>query len=279
MDIYNNTFWNPTVSSGGGLYYSSASYRTYVTSSYDIQRNNIYRIPVWIGSCCGINGNISNSILSGTNPLLVADNIATPQTYFQLQSGSPARNIGLTSYAGATGQITGNIDAGAYLYGDINAFIPGYVAPDAEVPGEASIDDASPSNTKTGVWTLSQNQAWTVAYHAQTLSGTSDVTAKLSAPFTGDHIEWWAEKRTNHGIVAVYIDGVRQDCDTGTGGTQDCDLYDSSTDNLPAKIFEKDITQGAHTIELRATGTRNASSTANPFFDEFVHDRFFFETN
>lgn len=279
LDIYNNTFWNPTTASGGGLYYSSASYRTYVTSSYDIQRNNIYRIPVWIGSCCGVNGNISNSIMSTTNPLLVADNIATPQTYFQLQSGSPARGIGLTSYAGATGTITGNIDAGAYLYGDINAFIPGYVAPDAEVPGQASIDDASVSNTYTGTWTLSQNQAWTVAYHANTIHGTSDVTARVSAPFTGDHIEWWAEKRTNHGIVAVYIDGVRQDCDAVTGGTQDCDLYDSSTDNLPAKIFEKDITQGAHTIELRATGTRNASGTANPFFDEMVHDRFFFETN
>lgn len=279
IDVYNNTFWNPSSTTAGGFYYSPASYRTYHSDVLDIQRNNIYRIAQVVNWIPGYNGNTSNSILVGTNPLLVADNIATPQTYFQLQSGSPARNIGLTSYAGVTGQITGNIDAGAYLYGDINAFIPGYVPPDTEVVGEASIDDASASNTYTGGWTFSQNLAWTTAYHDQTIHGTSDVTAKVSAPFTGDHIEWWAEKRTNHGIVAVYIDGVRQDCDAVTGGTQDCDLYDTSTDNLPAKIFEKDVTQGAHTIELRATGTRNASSTANPFFDEFVHDRFFFETN
>ena len=280
MDVYNNTFGHTGGTDGGGFYYSNASYRTYVTSSFDMQRNNIYRYPVWVGSCCGSGGNISNSIMSTTNPLFVGSGTVTnPQAYYQLQSGSPARNIGLTSYAGLTGTISANIDAGAYLYGDVNAFIPGYVAPDDEVPGEASIDDASVSNTYTGTFNHNANLAWTTAYHAQTLSGTSDPTGKVSAAFTGNNIKWYAEKRTNHGIVSIWIDGVQQDSDAGTGGTQNYDLYDASTDNLPELIFEKAITQGNHTIEIRATGTRNGSSTANPFFDEFVHDRFFFETN
>lgn len=281
LDIYNNTFYSNSNTTGGGLYYSPASYRTYVASPLDVQRNNIYRIPIVVAWQTGNNGNTSNSILSTTNPLLVADNINTPQTYFQLQSGSPARGIGLTNYAGATGTISdGHIDAGAYPYSDPNsAFIPGYVPPVDEVVGQGEIDDASSANVYTGAWTLSQNLNWTTNYLNSTIHGTSDVTAKVSTAFTGDHIEWWAEKRVNHGIVAVYIDGVRQDCDTGTGGTQDCDLYDSSTDNDRTKIFEKDLVQGSHTIELRATGTRNASGVASPFFDEFVHDYFYFESN
>lgn len=277
LDIYNNTFWNTSVSSAT---VSPASYRTYRADVLDVQRNNIYRIPMVVAWQVGNNGNTSNSILSTTNPLLVADNIATPQTYFQLQSGSPARNIGLVSYAGATGQISGHIDAGAYPYNDPNsAFIPGYVAPSAPVAGQASIDDASASNTYTGAWFHYSNLSWTPAYHNQTISVTSDATARVSAPFTGDHIEWWSEKRNNHGIVQIWIDGVQQDSDAGTGGIQNYDLYDASTDNLPEMIFQKDVTQGNHTIEIRATGTRNASGVGNPLLDEFVHDRFFFETN
>lgn len=280
LDVYNNTFWNPSLSSAGGLYYSPASYRSYVTGTLDIQRNNIYRIPIWLGTCCSNNGNTSNSILSTTNPLFVGSGaITNPQDYFQLQSGSPARNIGLVSYAGVTGQITGHIDAGAYPYNDINsAFIPGYIAPEDEVEGEGSIDDASSSNTYTGVWSAYSNLSWMTAYHNQTIHVTADATARVSSQFTGDHIEWWSEKRNNHGIVQIWVDGVQQDSDAGTGGIQNYDLYDASTDNLPEMIFQKDVTQGNHTIEIRATGTRNASGVGNPLLDEFVHDRFFFET-
>jgi len=277
LDIYNNTFWNTSVSSPT---VSPASYRTYIATTLDVQRNNIYRIPMVVAWQVGNNGNTSNSILSTTNPLLVADNIATPQTYYQLQASSPARNIGLVSYAGVTGQISGHIDAGAYPYNSPNdAFIPGYNAPTPPVVGEGNIDDVSTSNTYTGSWTAYNNLAWMDAYHDRTIHVTSDVAARVSTQFTGDHIEWWSEKRTNHAIVQIWVDGVQQDSDAGTGGIQNYDLYDASTDNLPEMIFEKDVTQGNHTIEIRATGTRNASGTANPFFDEMIHDRFFFETN
>ena len=100
-----------------------------------------------------------------------------------------------------------------------------------------------------GSWT---QQALDSAYgggvsYAQSLKGDS---ARFS--FVGRSIAWAAPKDVDRGRAEVWVDGVR---------VQTVDLYASSSQ--PRKIiFGKSwTTAGSHTIEVRALGTRNASSS------------------
>lgn len=99
---YNNTFWG-----------DRKSYVTYQNNVQDVQRNNIYGGEV--NQNWGANpGNVANSITQSTNPLFVGGSLSAPASYFQLQSGSPARSIG-TSVSVNT-EDTAPKDAGAYYY-------------------------------------------------------------------------------------------------------------------------------------------------------------------
>jgi hypothetical protein len=111
--IYNNT-----------MYGDRHSYDTRQPTVIDINRNNIYNGNTnfnW-----GSNGgNSANSLTQASNPLFVGGSLSTPATYFQLQSGSPARNIG-TGLAVNSSDVDGK-DAGAYYFGQ-TGWTAGYSA-------------------------------------------------------------------------------------------------------------------------------------------------------
>jgi hypothetical protein len=95
------------------MYGDRHSYDTRQPTVIDINRNNIYNGNTnfnW-----GSNGgNSANSLTQASNPLFVGGSLSTPATYFQLQSGSPARNIG-TSLSVNSSDADGK-EAGAYYY-------------------------------------------------------------------------------------------------------------------------------------------------------------------
>lgn len=100
------------------------SYVTYQNNVQDFQRNNIYTGEV--NQNWGANpGNVANSITHLTNPLFAGGSLSTPATYFNLQSGSPAR--GIATSLTENSDDTAPKDAGAYYFG-VTGFIPGYSA-------------------------------------------------------------------------------------------------------------------------------------------------------
>jgi hypothetical protein len=92
----------------------------------------------------------------------------------------------------------------------------------------------------------------------------------LTTAFVGNRVEWWAEKRENHAIFGVSIDG---------GAETNVDLYAATTVNSSEMVFAADLAQGNHTIRIRNTGTRNASSTGSPFAYSCAHDAFIVTTD
>lgn len=127
--FYNNTL---TTRVYDNYTYGYFSYLNIVTQYYDVHRNNIYRssnINVvgtdWNDATNGESPfDVQNCINQSTIPLFVGGNAANPgpinvpnpETYFQLQSGSPARNGGAT-ISGINDGDTGSKDIGAYYYG------------------------------------------------------------------------------------------------------------------------------------------------------------------
>jgi gliding motility-associated-like protein len=113
INFYNNTF----ATTGSAV----SSYRTYVTTPHDVQRNNIYRLPIvvnWGASA----GNVASSLLHTTNPLFVG--AGGGGLNYRLQAGSPAINAGAV-IPGITDGSVGAPDIGAYEYGG-EAWVPGY---------------------------------------------------------------------------------------------------------------------------------------------------------
>ena len=276
MNWYNNTFASTDVTNT-----ANSSYRTYEVSPLDVQRNNIYWRRIVINWSAGNYGNTSHSVFpvgwhpQGANPLFTGTNKVTQEgLYFQIASNSPARNIGTTSFAGWAAYpstvtinvpaIGAGLDAGAYDYDDPDPWVAGHV----DVPYESNpvttlyIDNFNnPANVYTGVWSHVNNAAWTQGHINKTLSYTYEVNATLTTAFTGNKVEWFAEKRVNHGIVAVSIDG---------GAETMVDLYENVTTNTSTKVFEEDLVQGNHTIRLRLTSTPNPLATEN----NATHDAF-----
>jgi CSLREA domain-containing protein len=76
--------------------------------------------------------------------------------------------------------------------------------------------------------------------------------AKATFTFTGSHVAWVAPKDANRGRAEVWVDGVK---------VRSVDLYASS--EQPRKmVFTQDwASVGTHTVEVRALGTKNASSS------------------
>lgn len=261
FDIYNNVFYSANGIEPG----ADSSYRTYITSPLERQRSNIYNRKIVINWAAGYVGDTTNSVLPGTNPQFTGTSLASQQgLYFQIGASSPARGIGLASFTGNTGAITdGSSDAGAYPYGDPDPWVPGYTAivDNPETPTEFYIDNVSTANVYTGVWTHVNNASWTQEHINKTISFSYEVGATLITSFTGNKVEWWTEKRINHGIVAVSVDG---------GAETMVDLYEDRTDNVSQMVFSAIVPLGNHTIKLRLTATPNPSATEN----NAMHDAF-----
>lgn len=98
-------------------------------------------------------------------------------------------------------------------------------------------------------------------HFSNTISFSNEVGATLETKFSGQTIQWIAEKKSTHGIAEVYIDNVLQ---------TKVDLY-SPTEQKGVFLFSKSgLSPGIHTIKIRVTGTKRAESTGT----YIVHDRF-----
>lgn len=110
------------------------------------------------------------------------------------------------------------------------------------------IDDANALVKYTSTWhpfTGSPYNAGTARY---TLS--TGATATLS--FTGNRVEYWAEKRFNHGTAGVKIDSQPEVL---------VSLYHPKRTNESEMIFGIDLPQGPHTITVRMAGQKDAPTT------------------
>ena len=75
---------------------------------------------------------------------------------------------------------------------------------------------------------------------------------KATFSFTGRNVAWVAPKGSGHGIAEVWVDGVK---------ATTVDLY-SPTEQPRTLVFSKSwASSGAHTVEVRVLGTKNAAST------------------
>jgi hypothetical protein len=72
-----------------------------------------------------------------------------------------------------------------------------------------------------------------------------------SFAFTGSEVAWIAPKGPDGGKAQVYVDGVL---------VKTVDLYNSS-DKPRLAVFAQAVAAGSHTVEVRALGTKNSSST------------------
>lgn len=104
-----------------------------------------------------------------------------------------------------------------------------------------------------------------------TLDYTGTTNAYAEITFNGTRIQLYTEKLNTHGIFEVSLDGVVVDT---------VDLY-SATQQLQALVFdtgdaddpdneEGPLTQAVHTLKLRCTGTKNASSSAYYLLIDYV---------
>lgn len=107
-------------------------------------------------------------------------------------------------------------------------------------------------------WVHFKNNPWNSNHLNNSASFGYAVNSYLQVIWTGHKIEWRAEKRVNHGIAAVSVDG---------GPEQMIDLYKNTQDNGSEIVFTWPLTQPAnpvnanHTIKIRVTGNKNAAAT------------------
>lgn len=126
-------------------------------------------------------------------------------------------------------------------------------------------DKASDTRNKyTLVWTPSVNAPWNANHFDKTASYTLVKDGALETTFDGYKVEWFTEKRFNHGIAAVSIDG---------GPEVMVDLYDARTDNPSLKVWTSPVlTSGIHKIKIRCTLTKSNTSTGTD--TNIIHDYF-----
>src|SRR5688572_4872334 len=126
----------------------------------------------------------------------------------------------------------------------------GTVAQPDPVIVETVVDDRNPL--------IKYNPAWSPFTGTVYQDGTAQYTTALNATailqFTGIRIEYWAEKRFNHGIAAVKIDN---------GPEVMVDLYNPRTTNVKEMVFSQNLTQGPHTFLIRMTGNKNPAASEN----------------
>jgi hypothetical protein len=118
-----------------------------------------------------------------------------------------------------------------------------------------TVDDAHASMAYTGVWNHAANQSWTANYYLNSGSYSSTKDNTVTFTFSGTAVELYAEKRVNHGGMAISIDN---------GPEVLVDTYSTSTANGSEKVFERlGLINGNHTIKVRVTGVKNPAAASN----------------
>lgn len=265
-DTYNQPNYEHR-NAGSSMYYNNTyastsapySHKLSVNAPKDIWRNNIFvqrinnnwgnagvadeQYNLFDGEITGTTitaagtGTVKNADFSGTNIWAAG----SESLAYIPSTGSIARNTGtvltgITDVADDAGFTDdGTPDKGARAFG-ATQWVPGYVA--VALDDDVYIEDNNLVFTSYSVSPTVQSDA---VYHGGTSSffNTDEAFVEITIPAAATAFEWYAEKFEHSGSVEVQIDGVRQDCDTGTGGTQDCDLYVNATTKNSTLIFSK----------------------------------------
>ncbi|MEW2167338.1 glycoside hydrolase family 2 TIM barrel-domain containing protein [Streptomyces sp. NPDC007084] len=114
-------------------------------------------------------------------------------------------------------------------------------------------DDTSARVGYTGSWThADSSQAWTSGDLNRTESFSKEVNATATTRFQGTGIRVICPKGPNQGIAEISVDG---------GTPVRVDLYAASK-QFQQKVFERTgLAAGEHTVTVKATGDKNASSS------------------
>lgn len=232
FNIYNNTFAGTYLVEG-----NESSYRTYITSPQDVQRNNIYRRDMVVGwPQAEIKGNTLFSLGKNTNPLFVGS--GTDGLFYRIQSGSPAVNAG-TTIAGITDGSVGVPDIGAYEYGG-DEWVPGYTEPTSD----GSVNDTE--FTFSLGWTRFTNFKTGFKDNDVHVTTTQGSTAEYA--FHGTQVEIVAEKCNNSAVMRVEV----LDDEDQVVDTEDVDLYvaapGGSTEVCPTGASSREVVFTSETL-------------------------------
>jgi gliding motility-associated-like protein len=259
LNIYNNTFAtsSPAVS----------SYRTYATHAYDVQRNNIYRLPLVVAWQPGNNGNNANAIFSSTDPQFVGTGQGGLK--YRLRAGSPAINTGLI-IPGYTDGSVGAPDIGAYEFGGPE-WIPGYTpvptTTPVNTPPTGSI--TAPSNNTS----FGQGAPINITATAADANGTVtrveffDGTTKLGEDTSSPYSFNWTNAAAGTHTLTIRVTDNENATATSTAVTITVTANASPTVSITAPANNAQVAVGTP-ISITATAAdANGSVTKVEFFD------------
>jgi hypothetical protein len=84
------------------------------------------------------------------------------------------------------------------------------------------------------------------------LDKSSSSGSRATYSFSGTSVAWVSTRYTSRGIAEVWLDGVK---------VATVDLYSSSLQTARLIWASGTIAAGSHTVQIRVTGTKNASSS------------------
>lgn len=101
-----------------------------------------------------------------------------------------------------------------------------------------------------GTWSVLSNASASAGTYTYNDSNAAGDTAEFT--FTGTSIQWITQRAANRGIAEVFLDGTL---------VATVDLYAASTQWQVVGYENLNLASGEHTISVRATGTKHASSS------------------
>jgi len=115
-------------------------------------------------------------------------------------------------------------------------------------------------------WAHMKDQAWNALHYANTVSFVEgiQVGAYVELTCVCYKVEWWGERRNNHGIVSITTDG---------GSIVNVDTYGTNSDNPSTLLWQSPSSpsaiNGTHKFRVTYTGTKNPASSSF----SIVHDK------
>jgi hypothetical protein len=125
----------------------------------------------------------------------------------------------------------------------------------------------------TSGWNHFKNQTWTEPHNNKTFSFVDKVPdAYIEVTCTCYKIEWWNEKRENHGIASVQKMKLVNDAWVADGAAVDIDLYAARTDNNSLLVWTSPaMNNQTNKFRFIYTGRKNSAATqTNIGHDKFV---------
>ncbi len=114
-------------------------------------------------------------------------------------------------------------------------------------------------------WSHAKNNSWNALHYANTASFVAEgipVGAYVELTCVCYKVEWWGERRNNHGIVSITTNG---------GSIVNVDTYGTNSDNPSTLLWTStsSTVNGTHKFRVTYTGTKNPASTSF----SIVHDK------